>query len=96
MILNPTELKKLKQRIKSVNERLNKIDTLARVTIDTDVNLQVDGIILCYFDCFDPNDMEFLSLEEYNGVQIMPLLIEFYNSVRKILNDIKEDKFNDC
>lgn len=96
MILNPTELKKLKQRIKSVNERLNKIDTLARVTIDTDVNLQVDGIILCYFDCFDPNDMEFLSLGEYNGVQIMPLLIEFYNSVRKILNDIKEDKFNDC
>ena len=96
MILTTEELKKLAHRIKPVNERLNKINTTARVTINTDVNLEVNGITLCYFDCFNPNDMEFLSLGEYNGVQIMPLLVEFYNSVRKILNDIKEDKFNDC
>lgn len=95
MILNPNELKKLHRDIIPVNERLNKINSVARVTIDTDVNLVLDGIILCYFDCFNPDDMEFLSLGEYNGVQIMPLLIEFYSSVRDILKNIKEDKFND-
>lgn len=92
MILTTEELKKLAQRIKPVNERLNKINTTARVTVDTDVNLEVNGIILCYFDWFNPNDMEFLSLAGYNGVEIMPLLIEFYSSVRKILNDIMEGK----
>ena len=92
MILTTEELKKLAQRIKPVNERLSKINTTARVTINTDVDLQVNGITLCYFDCFNPNDMEFLSLAGYNGVEIMPLLIEFYSSVRKILNDIKEVK----
>ena len=92
MILTTNELKKLAQRIKPVNERLNKINKLAKVTIDGDVNLVLNDIILCYFHCFNPNDMEFLLLGEYNGVQIMPLLIEFYNSVHKILNDIKEEK----
>lgn len=95
MILSTNELKKLAQRIKPVNERLNKINTTARVTIDGDVNLVLNGIILCYFECFNPDDMEFLSLAGYNGVDIMPLLIEFYNSVHNILNHIKEDKFND-
>lgn len=95
MILSSEELKKLAHRIKPVNERLNRINTTARVTINTDVNLDLNGITLCYFDCFNPDDMEFLSLGGYNGVQIMPLLIEFYNSVRDILENIKEDKFNE-
>lgn len=92
MILSPDELKKLKQRIKPVNERLSKINTMAWVTIDTDVNLEVNGIILCYFDCFNPDDMEILPLGKYMGVEIMPLLIEFYSSVRDILKNIKEAK----
>ena len=99
MILSTEELKKLARRIKPVNERLYKINTTARVTVNTDVNLELNGITLCYFDCFNPDDMKFLSLdivlEIYNGVQIMPLLIEFYTSVRDILENIKEDKFND-
>ena len=95
MILSTEELKKLARRIKPVNERLHKINTTARVTVNTDVNLELNGITLCYFDCFNPDDMEFLSLDAYNGVQIMPLLIEFYTSVRDILENIKEDKFND-
>lgn len=92
MILNFNELKKLGKGIKPVNERLNKINSGARVTIDTDVNLVLNDNILCYFDCFNPDDMEFFSLDEYNVVQIMPLLIEFYSSVRDILKNIKEGK----
>lgn len=95
MILSAKELKKLAHQIKPVNDRLYKIDDRASVTISTDVNLVIDGITLCYFDCFNPNDMEFLSLEEYNGMGLMPILIEFYNSVRKILIDIQEERNND-
>ena len=95
MFLTTKELKKLAHRIKPVNKRLHKINKTARITINTDVNLELNGIILCYFDCFNPDDMEFLSLDTHNGAQIMPLLIEFYTSVRDILENIKEDKFND-
>lgn len=95
MFLNPNKLNRLHKAIIPVNERLNKINRVARVTIDTDVNLVLNDTILCYFDCFNPDVMEFLSLDEYNGVQIMPLLIEFYSSVRDILKNINEDKFND-
>ena len=95
MTLSTEELKKLARRIKPVNERLYKINKTARITIDTDANLEVNGITLCYFDCFNPDDMEFVSLDVDNGAQLMPLLIEFYTSLRDILENIKEDKFND-
>lgn len=95
MYLNNRQLKKLAQRLRPVNEKLNNIYSCAEITIDGDVNLLIDDSVICYFDSCNPDDLEFLSLDDFNGVAIMPVLIEFYSYVRKILIDFQEELNHD-
>lgn len=102
MCLNNRQLNKLAQRLRPVNEKLNNIYSRAEITIDTDVNLLIDNSIICYFNFCNPDDLVFLAFDDleflslhFNGATIMSVLIEFYNSVRKILIDFQEELNHD-
>ena len=93
MSINKNDLFKVKVEFDSLKRDLTKIDHRVDIGYNCDIDLNIDGYTVCYFDSYDLNGFEFLAqIQDYHGKDIMPLVIKFYNEGKKILSKYQEVK----
>lgn len=93
MSINKHDLFKINVEFDLLKRRLRKIDSRVDVGYNCDLDLNINGFTVCYFDSYDPSAFEFLSeIENFSGSDIMPIIIRFYNEGKKILSKYQEVK----
>lgn len=93
MSINKGDLFKVKVEFDSLKRGLRKLDSRVSIGYSDDIDLNINGYTICYFDSYDPKGFEFLEqVQEYHGNSIMPIIIRFYNEGKKILSKYQEVK----
>ena len=93
MSIDKGDLFEVKVEFDSLKRDLRKINSDVDIGYNCDIDLNINGCTVCYFDSYDENGFEFLSsIENFSGNDIMPLVIKFYKEGRKILSKYQEVK----
>lgn len=93
MNINKNDLFKVKVEFDTLKRSLLKINKLVDIGYNCDIDLNINGYTVCYFDSYDSKRFEFLAaVADYRGSDIMPIIIRFYNEGRKILSKYQEVK----
>ena len=93
MSINKNYLFNVRVEFDSLKRDLMKIDSRVDIGYNCDIDLNINGYTICYFDSYDLNDFEFLAqVEKYHGNSIMPIITRFYNEGKKILSKYQEVK----
>lgn len=87
-MLNGKELRKLQKALRVIGLSIqSKYDDRFLITFDDgDINLELDGDFIAYFESYHSNAFRICSeIGNYDGSQVYPVLVYFHDSVFNLL-----------